>query len=79
MLNEQTGIEVAEKILKMKQLPDGIFASNNTSAVALMCRLKEEGISIPEQIAVVGFNNNPIAKIIDPNLTTVDYPGQKIG
>ncbi len=79
MLNEQTGIEVAEKILNMKQLPDGIFASNDTSAVALMCRLKEEGISIPEQIAVVGFNNNPIAKIIDPNLTTVDYPGQKMG
>lgn len=79
MLNEASGVEVARKILKMKKLPDGIFAANDTSAVSLMCELKNEGIKIPEQIAVVGFNNNPISRIIDPNLSTIDYPGENMG
>ncbi len=79
MLNEQSGFDLAEKILGMDQLPDGIFSANDTSAVAIMCRLKQEGISIPEQIAVVGFNNNPISRIIEPNLSTISYLGQEMG
>jgi LacI family transcriptional regulator len=79
MLDEHSGIDLAKKILKMKQPPDGIFTSNDTSAVALMCELKKGGIKIPEQIAVVGFNNNPISRIIEPNLSTIDYPGLEMG
>lgn len=79
MLNEQTGIDMANKILNMNQLPDGIFASNDTSAVALMGELKKKGIKIPEQIAIVGFNDNPISRIIEPNLSTIVYPGQDMG
>ncbi len=79
MLNEQAGIDTANNILGMDILPDGVFASNDISAVAIICRLKESGIRVPDDIAVVGFNNNPVSTVIDPNLTTIDYPGQKIG
>lgn len=79
MLNEKAGIDTANRILNMEKLPDGIFASNDISAVAIMCNLKKAGINIPDDIAIVGFNNSPICTLIDPNLTTIDYPGQEIG
>jgi LacI family transcriptional regulator len=59
--------------------PDGIFTSNDTTAVAAMVELERAGVIIPDEIAVVGFNNDPISQVIRPNLTTVDYPARQIG
>jgi LacI family transcriptional regulator len=78
-LSDQAGAEAAQQILKMNPLPDAVFASNDTSAVAVIRELKLAGISVPEQIAVVGFNNDPISKVIEPNLTTINYPGEEMG
>jgi LacI family transcriptional regulator len=44
-----------------------------------MRTLKEHGISIPRDIAVVGFNNDAIGKLIEPALTTINYPGIDVG
>ena len=44
-----------------------------------MQTLKEHGIHIPEDIAIVGFNNDPVSKVIEPNLTTINYPGYEMG
>lgn len=80
-LSEQAGTEAAEYILKMKpsQRPDAVFSANDTAAVHCMMRLKMAGIKIPGEIAFAGFNNDPICKIIEPNLTTVDYSGYHVG
>ncbi|MBX2900761.1 MAG: LacI family DNA-binding transcriptional regulator [Cyclobacteriaceae bacterium] len=78
-LSEQGGMEAAQQILAMPQRPDGIFSSNDTSAVACISQLKASGIQIPQQMAVVGFNNDPISKVIEPNLSTVHYPGHEMG
>jgi LacI family transcriptional regulator len=78
-LSDRAGAEVAKKILKMEVLPDGIFASNDTSAVACIRELKLAGIKIPQDITVVGFNNDPISRVIEPNLTTIHYPGEEMG
>jgi LacI family transcriptional regulator len=75
----QAGVDTAQKILNMKPRPDGIFASNDTSAVATIVELEKAGLKIPEDIAVVGFNNEPISQVVKPNLTTVDYPAREIG
>jgi LacI family transcriptional regulator len=47
--------------------------------VAVMVELEKAGLNIPDDIAVVGFNNEPISQVIKPNLTTVDYPAREIG
>ena len=73
------GTDTAKKILKMIPRPDGIFASNDTTAVAAMVELERAGVIIPDEIAVVGFNNDPISQVIRPNLSTVDYPARQIG
>jgi LacI family transcriptional regulator len=78
-LSDTAGAEVAKEILKMSPLPDGVFAANDTSAVACIRELKQARIKIPQDIAVVGFNNDPISKVIEPNLTTINYPGEEMG
>ena len=78
-LSEKAGIESAKKILKMKPLPDGIFITNDFVAAVCMRTLKENGIIIPDDIAIVGFNNDAIGKLIEPALTTINYPGMDMG
>jgi len=45
----------------------------------MMQAFKDNGIKVPEDIAVVGFNNDVISKIVTPKLTTIDYPGIEMG
>ena len=63
----------------MNPLPDAVFVANDNCAVGCMLALKQEGIKIPEDIAFVGFNNDPVSKVIEPNLTTINYPGYEMG
>lgn len=78
-LTLEAGEAAAELIMKMKPLPDGIFVANDNCAVGCMIALKHAGIRIPEDIAFVGFNNDAVARVIEPNLTTIDYPGYEMG
>jgi LacI family transcriptional regulator len=78
-MSGQAGKETAQKILKMKPHPDGLFSSNDTSAVAAIVELSKAGVKIPDDIAIAGFNNEPVSQVIQPNLTTVDYPALEIG
>lgn len=79
-LNEEAGTEASKLILKMgNKRPDGVFSANDTAVVFCMMKLKEAGVRIPADIAFAGFNNDPISKIIEPNLTTVNYSGYDMG
>ncbi len=78
-LSEHAGTLAARKIMKMNPKPDGIFTSNDTSAVAIIVELENGGVKIPDEIAVVGFNNEPISRIVKPNLSTIEYPASEIG
>ena len=78
-LTEDSGIEAAHNILKMKPLPDAIFSANDICAASCMQVLKQNGIRIPEDIAMTGFNNDPVSRLTEPNLTTVNYPAFRMG
>ncbi|MDQ2657145.1 MAG: LacI family transcriptional regulator [Bacteroidota bacterium] len=78
-LDEEACMEAIATILKMDLLPDGIFSGNDSSAVICIRELKNAGFQIPAQIAVGGFNNEPISTVVEPNLTTIHYPGQEMG
>ena len=78
-LSEQCSVEAAYEILKMNPLPDGAFITNDFSAAVCMQVLKEHGVKIPQDIAVVGFNNDAICKLIEPQLSTIQYPGSDMG
>jgi len=78
-LSEQAGISAANRIMQMSPKPDGIFLVNDSWAAHCMITLRQAGYRIPENIAVVGFNNDPISRIVYPALTTVNYPGEEMG
>lgn len=77
-LSGKDGIENAKRILHMKEI-DGIYSSNDTAAISAMQYLKANGIDIPKDIAVVGFNNDPISAVIEPGLTTINQPDFEMG
>ncbi|HLP17039.1 MAG TPA: substrate-binding domain-containing protein, partial [Bacteroidota bacterium] len=60
-------------------LPDAIFAVNDPVAIGAFQRIKEAGLRIPEEIAIVGFSNNKITTLVDPQLTTIDQPSFEMG
>jgi LacI family transcriptional regulator len=78
-LTQESGVAAADEILKMNPLPDAVFVANDNCAVGCMVALKQAGIKIPEDIAFVGFNNDPVSTVIEPNLTTINYPGYEMG
>jgi LacI family transcriptional regulator len=78
-LSQDAGADAANDILKMNPRPDGVFVANDSCAVGCMLALKQAGVRIPEDIAFVGFNNDPVSKVIEPNLTTVNYSGYEMG
>jgi len=78
-LSEKAGVESARRILAIDPFPDGAFITNDFVAAVCMRTLKENNISIPRDIAIVGFNNDAIAHLIEPALTTINYPGKEMG
>jgi LacI family transcriptional regulator len=78
-LDEGSGSRTVERIMELPEKPDGIFAANDVSAVSVMTELKRKGIRIPQDIAIVGFNNGHVSRIVEPGLTTVNYPAVEMG
>ena len=78
-LTRQAGLDTAGYIKTMTSPPDGLFVANDFCAVSCVGGLKQHGYAIPDDIAVVGFNNDPVSQVIAPNLTTIHYPGQEMG
>jgi len=67
------------EIAQMSPLPDAIQAYSDTTAFALLAGLYAEGIRVPQQIAVVGFDDRPMAALAWPPLTTVAQPCRAAG
>jgi LacI family transcriptional regulator len=78
-LSFSEGFKIADTIAKMDLLPDGVFVANDMAAVGIMIRLQELSFRVPQSIAIVGFNNEQIAVVARPKLTSIDYPGREAG
>ncbi len=78
-LMELDGKIIVKKLLDNKRKFDGIFCANDQIAIGVIKYLNEVGIKIPEQVAIVGFSNEPVSDVITPSLTTIDQPGFEMG
>ena len=76
---EEGGYRGAMELLKMRVLPTAIFASNDLCAIGAMNALEEAGLSIPEDVSLVGYDNNRMAALRHISLTTIDQPGDDMG
>ncbi len=75
----EDAMKISKSILKKQDRPDGVFAVNDMTAIGVIKTAKGLGISIPEELKVVGFENCRSAIVIDPELTTVDQFGYELG
>lgn len=71
--------DIVTYIKNLKRPIDGIFITSDTFAANCIKELKKVNYKIPEDIKVIGFNNDPISELITPSLSTIDYPGYKMG
>ena len=76
---ETRGKEAAEKLLQLTQRPTAIFACNDEMALGASHAVIERGLKIPEDIAIIGFDDSRIASIITPSLSTVRQPVYDMG
>ena len=76
---EEDGAVGIQTLLKSNNNIDAIFAANDPIAIGAILELKKEGYKIPDDLAIVGFSDNPIASLLEPPLTTVAQPAYEMG
>jgi DNA-binding LacI/PurR family transcriptional regulator len=76
---ETMGYEGMKRLLSLPSPPSAVFARNDFTAIGAMTAIKEAGLSIPNDIAIVGFDDIPMAIHTSPPLTTVRQPMQLQG
>ena len=77
--NEESGYTAMKKILNLKPRPTAVFASNDAMAIGAISAIQNKGLRIPEDIAICGFDDVPIAKYLKPSLSSVHVPIYDLG
>ena len=78
-LQYEDGRKGMEQLLALEKRPDAVFSASAYSAVGALEVCKEKGIDVPQEMAIVGFANEPFTSFCDPPITTVDQQSMLIG
>jgi DNA-binding LacI/PurR family transcriptional regulator len=73
------GYAGTSELLKLSQRPTALFAANDLMAMGALIRLREAGLRVPDEIALVGFDDLPAARLVHPALTTVAQHPERLG
>ncbi len=76
---EDAGRDFADAVLPKLADIDGFVCGNDELALAMMLRLREQGVRVPDDVAVVGWDNVMTSRYISPGLTTVSQPVADLG
>jgi len=77
--DEESGFRAARELLELSPRPTAIFAANDAMAIGCLAALQKAGVSVPEEIAVSGFDDIPYARYTAPPLTSVHVPIRDLG
>jgi LacI family transcriptional regulator len=75
----ESGFAAMQRILELPELPTAVFVASDVVAVGAIQAIRHAGKQIPYDIAVVGFDDIPMAAYIDPPLTTIRLPALNLG
>lgn len=75
----QCGSEIGKRILNMEYLPEAIFAINDMMAMGIIKQLEKNGIYVPADISIMGFDNVEFGEMITPALTTISQSAYQMG
>jgi LacI family transcriptional regulator len=74
---ERSGMMAMQRLLSAS--PTAVFAANDVMAIGALKALRAVGLKVPQDIALIGFDDIPIASLIEPSLTTVRQPIERMG
>lgn len=73
------GRAAMHRMLHLDDPPTAVFCANDIQAIGALSECRDAGLSVPDEISIVGFDDLPIAEYITPKLTTVRVPAQEMG
>ncbi|HDR7516636.1 LacI family DNA-binding transcriptional regulator [Bacillus mobilis] len=73
----EDGVRVAHKLKEMQHLPEALIVAGDEVAIGVMTEAEKLGIQVPEDLAIIGFDNQPISQVLQ--LTTIDQNLKEIG
>lgn len=73
------GKQIARKIFSMSERPDAIFTGSDEVAAGLIVEAIKLGMKVPQELAVLGFDDQPLAELTTPSITTVRQPINELG
>ena len=77
--DESSGYDAVPAILNMRPRPTAVFAANDAMALGALSALLDAGVNVPGEIAIVGFDDTPVARYLTPSLTTVHVSISDLG
>lgn len=77
--NQHYAYLATQELLSMKKRPDAIFTISDRMAIGASLAIKEKGLKMPQDIGLVGFNNEPVVNLVTPGISSVDQPAFELG
>jgi LacI family transcriptional regulator len=78
-LRKSDGRDIMKKLLSLPVKPDGVYISGDYAALGALEALKAHNIKVPEDIAIVGFSNEPFSEIVTPGISSIEQHSEEIG
>ncbi len=78
-LRIEDGRRIMKQLLKLQNIPDGVYISGDYTALGALQVLQEENINVPNDIALVGFSNESFSSLVTPSISTIEQHSEKIG
>jgi len=75
----ESGYDLATRALQSPEQPTAFFAGNNFLAIGALRALRDNGLKVPEDVALVGFDDLPESLVVDPFLTVAAQPAYEMG
>lgn len=76
---QESGRELAARLLSLPQPPSALFACNNLMLIGAIETIFARKLKIPQQVALIGYDDLPLAPVFDPPLTVVQQPAYEVG
>ena len=75
----ESGMDCGKEIMKMKSQPSAIFAANDEMASGVMKVIIDSGYEVPKNFSIAGFDDTPVSQMLNPPLSTIRQPLEKMG